>query len=156
MNSNDYEKYADIIDLPHHQSTKRPHMPLEDRAAQFSPFAALTGYEDAVKETARLTDERIELDEYSKEALNQQLNEIKAGLGQRGQSGAHQVDDKLQVAITYFVPDERKAGGAYVTVKGMVQKIKEYEQMLIMTDGTEIPIPEIIEIVFIDIILEDT
>ena len=155
MSSSNYEKYADIIDLPHHQSDKRPHMPVEDRAAQFSPFAALTGYEDAVKETARLTDERIELDEYSKEALNQQLNKIKEQLqahanaskqGYEGQAG------QTQIAVTYFVPDERKSGGAYVTVRGVVRKIKESEQLLLMTDGTEIPIPEIIEIVSMEIV----
>lgn len=133
IQSGNYEKYADIIDLPHHQSAKRPHMPVEDRAAQFSPFAALTGYEDAVKETARLTEERIELDEYSKDVLNQQLNEIKKDLSKR-------------VSITYFVPDERKDGGAYVTVKGTVKKIKEYEHIIVMTDGAEIPIEEIVQI----------
>ncbi len=129
-----YEKYADIIDLPHQKSAKRPHMSVEDRAAQFSPFAALTGYEDAVKETARLTDERIELDEYSKEELNRKLNEIKDNLAK-------------QVLITYFVPDERKEGGAYITVSGCVKKFKEQEMLIIMEDGTEIPISEIIEIV---------
>lgn len=129
-----YEKYADIIDLPHQKSVKRPHMPVEDRAAQFSPFAALTGYEDAVKETARLTDERIELDEYSKEELNRKLNELKDNLAK-------------QVSITYFEPDERKEGGAYITVSGCVKKFKEQEMLIIMEDGTEIPISEMIEIV---------
>lgn len=135
MNSTyNYEKYADIIDLPHQKSVKRPHMPVEDRAAQFSPFAALIGYEDAVKETARLTDERIELDEYSKEELNRKLNEIKDDLTK-------------QVSITYFVPDERKEGGIYVTASGCIKKFKEQEMMIVMGDGTEIPIFEIIEIV---------
>ena len=129
-----YEKYADIIDLPHQKSVKRPHMPVEDRAAQFSPFAALTGYEDAVKETARLTDERIELDEYSKEELNRKLNEIKDDLTK-------------QVSITYFVPDERKEGGTYITVSERIRKIKEHEQVIILENGTEISICEIIEIV---------
>jgi len=132
--SNNFEKYADIIDLPHQKSGKRPHMPLEDRAAQFSPFAALTGYEDAVKETARLTDERIELDEYSKDVLNQKLNRIKNNISSR-------------VSITYFVPDERKTGGAYVTVSGVVKKIKEHERLVVMESGEEIPVFEIIEIV---------
>lgn len=148
-----YEKYADIINLPHRQSATRPHMPVEDRAAQFSPFAALTGYEDAVKETARLTDERIELDEYSKEVLNQQLNKIKEGLRGRPKNSSDMLwtDSKPQAAITYFVPDERKAGGAYVTIKGVVRKIKEYEQLLVMDDGTEIPIEEITDINMDDI-----
>lgn len=145
----DYEKYADIIDLPHHQSTKRPHMPVEDRAAQFSPFAALTGYEEAVKETARLTDERVELDEYSKEEVNQELNKIKEQLwsytNERKQEKGQ--NNTLSIEVTYFVPDERKAGGAYVTVNGEVKKIKEYEQLLILADGREIPINEIVGIV---------
>lgn len=132
--THNHEKYADIIDLPYQKSVKRPRMPVEDRAAQFSPFAALTGYEDAVKETARLTDERIELDEYSKEELNRKLNEIKDNLAK-------------QVSITYFVPDERKEGGAYITVSGCVKKFKEQIMLIIMEDGTEIPISEIIEIV---------
>ena len=148
-----YEKYADIINLPHHQSATRPHMPVEDRAAQFSPFAALTGYDAAVKETARLTDMRIELDEYRKEALNQQLNRIKAGLSRqsRGQLNDSYTEVIPRAAITYFVPDERKAGGAYVTIKGVVRKIKEYEQLLVMDDGTEIPIEEITDINMDDI-----
>lgn len=155
MNSSDYEKYADIIDLPHHQSNRRPHMPVEDRAAQFSPFAALTGYEDAVKETARLTDERVELDEYSKETLNRQLNKIKEQLQAHANSskqGSEGQDGQPQIAVTYFVPDGRKSGGAYVTVRGVVRKIKEYEQIMLMADGTEIPIPEIIEIVSMEIV----
>lgn len=147
IQSGNYEKYADIIDLPHHQSATRLHMPVEDRAAQFSPFAALTGYEDAVKETARLTDERSELDEYSKETLNQQLNKIKEGLRELSRNSSETVEDATQLSITYFVPDERKSGGAYVTITGTVGKLKEYEQLLVMTDGTEIPIEEITEIV---------
>lgn len=147
IQSGNYEKYADIIKLPHHQSATRLHMPVEDRAAQFSPFAALTGYEDAVKETARLTDERIELDEYSKETLNQQLNKIKEGLRELSRNSSETVEGATQLSITYFVPDERKSGGAYVTITGTVGKLKEYEQLLVMTDGTEIPIEEITEIV---------
>lgn len=141
-----YEKYADIIDLPHHQSATRPHMPVEDRAAQFSPFAALTGYEDAVKETARLTDERIELDEYSKEALNLQLKRIKEGLRLRGRFDGQSDDSGMKVAVIYFVPDERKSGGAYVKVVDCVKKIDEYKQIVEMMDGTLIPICEVIEI----------
>lgn len=137
MNENDWEKYADIIDLPHHQSVKRPHMPLEDRAAQFSPFAALTGYEDAVRETARLTQQRIELDEYSKEEVNRQINYIQESL--KESKGA----TKEQYAITYFQPDLLKDGGAYVTVTGAVKKVKEYEQVLVMEDGTEVPLAEV-------------
>ncbi len=148
IQSGNYEKYADIIHLPHHQSATRPHMPVEDRAAQFSPFAALTGYEDAVKETARLTDERIELDEYSREVLNQQLNKIKESLSNlpRQQSPESEEGWKQLVSITYFVPDERKDGGAYVTTTGTVKKIDEYKHLVVMTGGIAIPINEIIEI----------
>lgn len=144
IQSGNYEKYADIINLPHHQSAVRPHMPVEDRAAQFSPFAALTGYEDAVKETARLTDERIELDEYSKEDLNIQLNKLKNQL----QGSDKEVGQP--VSITHFVPDGRKAGGAYVTIVGRVKKIDEYEHLVVMTDGVVIPINEITQIAEIE------
>lgn len=142
IQSGNYEKYADIIHLLHYQSAKRPHMPEADRAAQFSPFAALTGYEDAVKETARLTDERIELDECSKEALDFELNKIRERL-QHSDAGQNALQP---VSITYFVPDEYKSGGAYVTAVGVVKKIDVFEQVVVMTDGIMIPIIEIIEI----------
>jgi len=90
------QRYDDIINLPHHQSATRPHMPNYDRAAQFSPFAALTGYDNAVKETSRLTDKKVELDEYSKDALNDRLNMIQDTL-----------DEQPEVSITYFLPDKK-------------------------------------------------
>ncbi len=127
--------YDDIINLPHHQSAPRPHMSAYDRAAQFSPFAALTGYEDAVIETARLTDKKVELDEYDKAALNERLNMIQDTL-----------DEQPEVSITYFLPDKRKSGGAYVTVTGGVKKIDEYEHIVVMLDATKIPIDDIAEI----------
>jgi hypothetical protein len=129
------DQYNDIIDLPHHQSATRPHMTLHDRAAQFSPFAALTGYDDAVKETARLTDNKEELDEYRKEELNERLSMIYDTL-----------DEQPEVSVTYFLPDKKKSGGAYVTVTGSVKKIDEYEHLVIMRDGTKIPIDDIYEI----------
>ena len=124
--------YEDIIDLPHHVSDKRARMSARDRAAQFSPFAALTGYEAAVEETARLTNQRIELDESRKEALSRQLLTL-----------AEEKDGQPQVTITYFVPDKRKAGGEYVTATGCIKKIDKYENLVLLTDGGKIPIPDI-------------
>ncbi|MDO5401349.1 MAG: hypothetical protein Q4F17_10295 [Eubacteriales bacterium] len=131
MNKN----YDDIINLPHHVSSARPHMSAIDRAAQFSPFAALTGYDAAVKETARLTGERIELDEYEKDALNDKLQLIVDTLGQG-----------YQIAVTYFLPDKRKAGGEYITVTGEVKKIDEYEHLIILRNGQKIPVEEVIDL----------
>jgi hypothetical protein len=125
--------YDDIINLPHHVSATRPHMTTIDRAAQFSPFAALTGYDAAIKETARLTDERIELDEYLKDALRDRLQII-----------ADRMKEHPEIAITYFQPDAKKNGGAYVTAVGSAKKIDEYERVVVMTDDTAIPIDEII------------
>ena len=127
--------YDDIINLPHHVSATRPHMSAIDRAAQFSPFAALTGYDSAIKETARLTDERVELDEYAKNALSDRLQII-----------ADRIKEHPEIAITYFQPDAKKSGGAYVTAVSSAKKIDEYERVVVMTDGTKIPIDEIISI----------
>lgn len=127
--------YDDIINLPHHQSATHPHMSSYDRAAQFSPFAALTGYEDAVAETARLTNKKVELDEYGKSALNERLNIIQDTL-----------DKQSKVSITYFLPDKKKSGGEYVTVSGCVKKIDEYEHIVLMQEGSKIPVDDIIEI----------
>ena len=125
-------KYDDIINLPHHTSSKRPRMSMIDRAAQFSPFAALTGYDAAVKETARLTDRRIELDEYSKAALDERLQLIQERL-----------KEHPEVTITYFQPDERKDGGAYLSITGSIKKIDTYEKCVVMMDKRKIPIDEI-------------
>lgn len=127
--------YDDIIDLPHHVSAKHPHMPISDRAAQFSPFAALTGYSSSIRETARLTDERIELDEYIKDDLSHRLQAV-----------ADSIKEQPQISITYFKPDVKKSGGSYVTAISAVKKIDEYEQVVVMTDGTLIPVGEIISI----------
>ena len=128
-------EYDDIINLPHHVSTTRAHMSDINRAAQFSPFAALTGYDAAIKETGRLTDERVELDEYTKEHLNDRLQII-----------ADQLKEHPEISVTYFQPDEKKDGGAYVTASGTVKKIDIYERIVLMTDDTTIPIYEIISI----------
>lgn len=127
--------YDDIIDLPHHVSASRPRMSALDRAAQFSPFAALTGFGDAVRETARLTDERVDLDEDAKAALNARLLMIQ-----------EQLDDQPQVSITYFKPDDKKSGGAYITAEGCVKTIDAYERTVVLKDGTRIPVNDIIKI----------
>ena len=127
--------YDDIIDLPHHVSATRPQMSRLDRAAQFAPFAALTGYGAAIKETARLTDERSELGEY-------ELMELNAGIHML----MERIDEHPQVEITYFKPDERKDGGAYLTVKSRAKRLNEYERFLLLEDGTEIPFDDIYKI----------
>jgi len=127
--------YDDIIHLPHHVSATHPHMAAIDRAAQFSPFAALTGYDAAIKETARLTDKRVELDESMKDTLSNNLQMI-----------ADRLKEHPEIAITYFQPDAKKNGGAYVTVINTVKKIDVYERIVVMTDGKVIPVDEIISI----------
>ena len=129
--------YDDIIRLPHHVSQNHPQMPLRDRAAQFAPFAALTGYEAAVGETARLTTERRDLDAQEAAELNRRLTDLAARL-----------KDRPKVTIEYFVPDDRKAGGAYVTVTGRVRNISVAERLLVMEDGTVIPIEDVDSVVF--------
>ncbi len=126
-------KYDAIFNLPHHVSIKHPRMSMLDRAAQFSPFSALTGHDAAVKESERLTDRRIELDEYVLETLNEKL-----------QISMQHPD--LPVKITYFQPDERKEGGCYVSVRGKIRKLDAYRQELWMEDGERIAIRDIIEI----------
>lgn len=128
-------KYDDIIHLPHPTSPTHPRMSVSARAAQFSPYATLTGYGDAVRETARLTNQKLELDEDRKAAINETLMLIQV-----------QIEHKPQVAITYFQPDDMKDGGIYITVVGHVKKIKEYEGIVVMTEGTEISIEDIMQI----------
>ena len=128
----DAHRYDDIINLPHHQSKERPHMSLHDRAAQFAPFAALTGHEDAIKETARLTENEMLLDESIKEEINSKINEL-----------SEHLSEKQNVSITYFKPDKKKTGGAYLTDIGVVKKINEAEKILIMDSGMKIPMEQI-------------
>lgn len=127
-------KYDDIINLPHHVSKNHPQMSLHDRAAQFSPFAALTGHKAAINETARLTDEKQILSEDVIAKLNEQLNLIKENIG-----------TNQTVTITYFVPDDKKSGGAYISYTGVVKKIDEYNRTVVLTDKTVIPIEQISE-----------
>lgn len=135
MNENARNKYGNIIDMPHHQSEKRPHMSMYDRAAQFSPFAALTGHSDAIKETARLTDVFCEPSEEIKSLLNEKLLFLKSELS-----------NEPNVSITYFKPDEKKSGGAYITVEGIIKKIRKDERLIQMTTGDLIPIDMIFDI----------
>ena len=129
------DKYDDIINLPHHVSATRPQMSMLDRAAQFSPFAALTGYDAAIKETGRLTDEKMIMDE---EALNM--------LNMKFQILIDNLFDEPEVTITYFKPDERKSGGAYIELTGIVKKFDEFERQIMMQDGTKIPMDDILNI----------
>ena len=129
------KNYDDIINLPHHISATRPQMPMSDRAAQFASFAALTGYDSAIKETGRLTDERIELDEEALTALDMKYQILMDAF-----------DDAPEVEITYFKPDERKAGGAYVTATGAVKRVDDFERQITMQDGTKIPMDDILSI----------
>ena len=128
-------KYDDIISLPHPVSPRRTPMSRIDRAAQFSPFAALTGYEAVIEEAGRLTDTRTELAEGSAAELDAQLNRIQAA-----------IDTQPPVTVTYFRPDERKAGGANVTVTGRVKKLDSCGRCLCLTDGTVIPLEQILSI----------
>ena len=125
--------YDDIIHMKRPVS-RREKMSIENRAAQFAPFAALTGFDEEVEETARITDSKVELDEYQKAELNDKLLFL------------NNSEDDEEVSITYFVPDKKKSGGAYITKKGIVLKVREYEKDVIMDDGTEIPIDDIFAI----------
>ena len=127
--------YDDIINLPHHISAKHPRLSKEQRAAQFAPFAALTGYGDDIKETARITEDRIEIDEEEKKKIDNKIIELKS-----------KINDKPKVTITFFVPDIKKSGGEYVTIIGNLKKIDEYNKLLILEDKKKISIKEIIEI----------
>ena len=128
-------KYDEILSLPHHVSKTRPQMPMSDRAAQFAPFAALTGYDAAIKETGRLTDERIELDVEALSALDMKYQLLMEAL-----------DEAPEVTITYFQPDERKAGGKYVSAVGAVKKIDDFERRITMRGGTRIPTDDVLSI----------
>ena len=127
--------YADILALPHHQAENRPHMSMHDRAAQFSPFAALTGHHAAITETGRLTDRRIELDESEITRVDAELQHLQELLPGRP-----------TVSITYFVPDERKNGGSYQSITGEVKRIDAVNGVIQMTDRREIPIEDVFSV----------
>ena len=130
-----FHPYQDIIHLPHHVSKTRPHMPLQDRAAQFAPFSALTGHDAAIAETARLTDCRMELDEEQKQQINSVLSDLSLHF-----------KEKPAIALVYFQPDRKKEGGAYLNRSGTVKKFDLDHRKLHMDDGTCIPIDDIISI----------
>lgn len=130
-------RYDEIMGLPHHVSKTRPQMPMSDRAAQFAPFAALTGYDSAIKETGRLTNERIELDEEALTALNRKYQLLIEAL-----------DDAPEVTIIYFQPDERKAGGQYVSATGTVKKVDTFGRRILLQDGTRIPLDSVYDLRF--------
>ncbi len=126
-------RYDDITNLPHHISPTRQRMSMHDRAAQFAPFAALVGYDDAVAETARLTEARPELDEQEQQAINERLAYI-----------ADHIHEQPEVRIKYFVPDEHKSGGAIVGISGKVKKISATDGILMFADGNSLLIRDII------------
>lgn len=125
-------KYKDIIDLPHPTSKKYPRMPIEKRAAQFSPFSALTGYEEAINETKRITDNKIEIDESLKQILNDKIKES--------------YRKKTEIIIKYFIKDKTKQGGKYIEEQGIIKKIDNYNKQLILKNNKKIPLNEIINI----------
>lgn len=131
----DTHRYDDIINLPHPVSQRHPQMSMKDRAAQFAPFAALTGHDAAIRETARLTDRRMELDEDTKADLNQRLLLL-----------GDAISENPIVEITYFEPDQKKAGGSYITAVGTIKRINDVEHSVVLSDGRKISIDEISEI----------
>ena len=129
------DNYSDIINQPHHTSKTRKRMSQSNRAAQFAPFAALTGHDAAISEAARLTDKKIELNDKAQEILNTKLNLLKEHLKERP-----------QITVTYFVPDTKKDGGAYVEYSGTIRGIDEIENTLIFTDRTTIKIEMVLDV----------
>ena len=128
-------KYDDILHLPHPTSAKHPRMPMSDRAAIFSPFAALTGHAAAIQETARLTDQRMELDE-----------DTKAMLDLKQQILADRIAERPEISVVWFRPDARKEGGQYVTTVGQLKKVDDIARILQLADGTTIPLDEVLEL----------
>lgn len=126
-------RYDDIIHLPHHLSSTHAHMPLQDRAAQFAPFAALTGFDAVVREAARLTQRPVELDESEQRLLDQKLQFL-----------AQQLDKKPKITLTFFQPDLKKEGGEYIHIAGHVQKIDPITQTILLNGGLVIPMSAII------------
>ena len=127
--------YDDIINLPHPTSRRHPRMPVRDRAAIFSPFAALSGHGAAIAETARLTEQRIELDE-----------DTRAELDRRQAVLLEHMDEQPEITITWFQPDERKDGGAYLTTTGRLKRIDKMNRVLYLVDGRGILLDEIVDI----------
>jgi len=131
-------KYQDIMNLPSYISKKYPRMTMNNRAAQFMPFAALTGYEDAVIEAGRLTSRKLELSEDEQDIINRKIQVIK-----------EKIEKKIKVKITYFIEDKYKVGGEYQNIENFVKRIDETNQIMIMDDKTKILMNSIIDIEFI-------
>ena len=127
--------YEDMLTMPHHISARHPSMPMSVRAAQFSPFAALSEYGDAVKEAARLTEEQTELDPYEQDKLNAALNSIR-----------QRISDRPEISFIWFLPDARKQGGTYMQETGIVKKIDLCRRRIILESGTEIPMEDLFHI----------
>ena len=125
--------YDDIINLPHPTSKRHPRMPIRDRAAIFSPFAALSGHGAAIAETARLTERRMELDEDTRAELDRKQAVL-----------LEHIDEQPEITITWFQPDEKKDGGAYLTTTGRLKKLRELERLLVLADGAEIPLEDVV------------
>lgn len=128
-------QYDDIIDLPHHVSARHPKMPMSERAAQFSPFMALTGYEDVIRETARLTEQKPEFSENVREELEEKMRIL-----------AEHIAEHPEITVSYFLPDERKEGGSMVRETGRLKKIDETERIIRLENGSEIKVDDILEI----------
>lgn len=127
-------KYDDIIDLPHYRSPYRPPMPMENRAAQFAPFAALSGHDDAITETSRLTNARMELTNEEKIRMSKIIKEA--------------YSSQKKVSITYFMPDKAKNGGSYVTTIGRISKVNELDHLIILDCALVLPFDDIYSISF--------
>ena len=128
-------KYDDIIELPHHQSVRHPHLSMAKRSAQFASFAALKGFEEEIAETARVTDDRIVLDEDEIQQIDEILQYVQCNIG-----------DGLQITVTYFVPDKYKSGGSYVQKTGTVKRIDTVQQVLTFSDSSQITVSDIVGI----------
>ena len=131
------DNYEDIINLPHHVSTRHPQMSMMNRAAQFAPFAALTGHSAAIEETARLTESQQELADEDNEILNQKMTYLREA-----------INEHPTISITYFEPDKRKSGGRYMSIEGQLQNIDDYNQTIVLKNGEAIPLKSILDIQF--------
>ena len=131
------DNYDDIINLPHHVSTRHPQMSMMNRAAQFAPFAALTGHSAAIEETARLTELQQELADEDNEILNQKMTYLR-----------EVINEHPTISITYFEPDKRKSGGRYMSIEGQLQNIDDYNQTIVLKNGETIPLKSILDIQF--------
>ena len=128
-------RYEDMLELPHHISRERPQMAMEERGAQFSPFAALTGDGDAIRETGRLTERQLELEPDVKDRLNEKLRLL-----------MELPSPRSEVSIVYFLPDEKKEGGSYVSVRGRVKKVDENSRQIVLENGGRIPLEAVMEL----------